>query len=39
VFYRNPKKAFKQFAVGVDVNINRNNWQWVFYCIKLAYDK
>jgi hypothetical protein len=27
VFYRNPKKAFKQFAVGVDVNINRNNWQ------------
>jgi hypothetical protein len=27
VFYRNPKKAFKQFAVGVDVNINRNSWQ------------
>jgi hypothetical protein len=29
VFYRNPKKAFKQFSVGMDININRNTWQWV----------
>jgi hypothetical protein len=27
VFYRNPKKAFKQFAAGMDVNVNRNAWQ------------
>jgi hypothetical protein len=27
VFYRNPKKAFKQFSVGMDININRNAWQ------------
>jgi hypothetical protein len=27
VFYRNPKKAFKQFSVGMDININRNTWQ------------
>jgi hypothetical protein len=27
VFYRNPKKAFKKFDVGMDININRNGWQ------------
>jgi len=27
VFYRNPKKAFKQFSAGMDVNVNKNAWQ------------
>ncbi|XP_069692884.1 uncharacterized protein Apoltp isoform X2 [Periplaneta americana] len=27
-FYRNPKKAFKQFSVGMDLNVNKNNWQF-----------
>ncbi|PNF28889.1 hypothetical protein B7P43_G03854 [Cryptotermes secundus] len=28
VYYRNPKKAFKQFSVGMDINVNRNTWQF-----------
>jgi len=28
VFYRNPKKAFKQFSAGMDVNVNKNAWQF-----------
>jgi hypothetical protein len=27
VFYRNPKKAFKEFSAGMDVNVNKNAWQ------------
>jgi hypothetical protein len=36
VFYRNPKKAFKKFDVGMDININRNGWQWVSYYVKVS---
>ena len=36
VFYRNPKKAFKEFSAGMDVNVNKNAWQWVSYYVKVV---
>ncbi|KAJ9580978.1 hypothetical protein L9F63_023839, partial [Diploptera punctata] len=28
IFYKNPRKSFKQVDVGLDINVDRNNWQF-----------